>query len=57
MQSFYRIGLAHFEWPVQPHMNNVLHWVRSVARGNAHLRYTTIAPEFVQGESIARACR
>ena len=57
MQSFYRIGLAHFEWPVQPHVHNVLHWVRSVARGRAYHRYTTIAPEFVQGESIAPARR
>ncbi|WP_395738006.1 substrate-binding domain-containing protein [Prosthecobacter sp.] len=57
MQAFYRIGLAHFEWPVQPHIANVVRWVRAVARGRADLRFSTIAPAFVQGESTARACR
>lgn len=55
MQAFYRIGLAHFEWPMQPHIANVVHWVRSVARSRPDLRYSTISPAFVKGESTGRA--
>lgn len=57
MQSFYRIELARFIWPVQRHVNNVVRWVRSAARNQPDRRYTTIAPEFAKGESVAPVCR
>ncbi len=57
MQSFYRIQLARFQWPVQPHIRNVVRWVRSVARHQEDRRYSTLSPEFVEAESIGTAAR
>jgi len=54
MQSFYRLALAHFDWPVQPHVNNVARWVRSIARNQADQHFTTISPEFVTGETTGQ---
>lgn len=57
MQSFYRIELARFDWPVLPHVNGVVRWVRSLARGQNDRRYTTVSPQFVPGMSIGRVRR
>lgn len=52
MQSFYRVPLAHFEWPVQRHVQNVLRWIRALARGRVDTRYSTLSPVFVSTGSI-----
>lgn len=55
MQLFYPIAMARFEWPVKPHLHNVVRWLRSVAQGRPASRFTTTAPDFIPGESIGRA--
>lgn len=55
MQAFYRVPLAHFEWPLQRHVQNVVRWIRSVARGRPDNRYGTLSPLFVPAGSIGAA--
>ncbi len=52
MQAFYRPVLAHFQWPVQPHVKRVIQWVNSLARGKPDHKDTTTEPTFVPAESI-----
>ncbi len=52
MQAFYRPALAHFQWPVQPHVKRVIEWVNALARGKADRKAKTTEPSFVPAESI-----
>ncbi len=54
MQAFYRPAIAHFQWPVQPHVKRIVQWVSALARGKADLRISTTEPVFVPAESIGR---
>jgi DNA-binding LacI/PurR family transcriptional regulator len=53
MQAFYRPAIAHFQWPVHPHVKRVLQWVNAIARGESDLKNKTTQPIFVPAESIS----
>lgn len=57
MQSFYRPAIAHFQWPIQPHLKRIIQWVNTIARGQTEHRMTTTEPVFVPAESIAPRAR
>ena len=52
MQAFYRPAIAHFEWPVEPHVKRVLQWVQALVQGKSDRRACTTHPVFVPAESI-----
>lgn len=52
MQAFYRPAIAHFQWPVQPHVKRIVQWVNALARGKVDRKISTTEPVFVSAESI-----
>ncbi len=54
MQAFYTPAIAHFRWPIQPHVKRIIQWVNALVRGEVDLRVCTTRPVFVPAESIGR---
>ncbi len=52
MQSFYRPALAHFHWPIHPHVKQTVRWVNSLVRGEVDQKQHAVEPTFVPAESI-----
>ncbi len=52
IQAFYRPALAHFQWPVHPHVKRVLQWVNALARGESDCKSKTTEPIFIPTASI-----
>ncbi|MEY4483768.1 MAG: hypothetical protein RL693_1220 [Verrucomicrobiota bacterium] len=52
MQAFYRPAIAHFQWPIQPHVKRIVQWVNALARGETDCKSKTTEPTFVSEESI-----
>ncbi len=52
MQTFYSPAIAHFQWPIQPHVKRIVQWVNALARGESDRKTNTTEPTFVRAESI-----
>lgn len=52
---WYRPELAHFEWPIPPHVHRAVRWVQAVARGKADTATVVCKAKFVLAGTIGRA--
>lgn len=50
-------SLAHFRWPVEPHIRRITRWVAGVATGRPDQRQVILNTEFVAGQTVAPAKR
>jgi len=44
--------LAHFDWPLPPHVHRAVRWVEAVARGKADTKTITVPAKFVPAGTI-----